>query len=136
MKKDITSRTDIELLVNSFYTSVQHDELIGPIFNDVAKVDWDKHLPKMYDFFETVILGQKGFKGNPMETHFKLNNEFPLKSEHFERWKNLFYNAINTNFEGDNASVAKQKATSIADLMLFKLSNQSGTITIKGRSDS
>ena len=126
MRKDITSREDIELLVNSFYTSVQHDPLIGPIFNDIANVDWNLHLPKMYDFFETIILGNRGFKGNPMEVHFKLNQQFQLKPEHFDRWKSLFYENVDINFEGENASAAKQKASSIADLMFFKISVQNG----------
>jgi len=128
MKKEIESREDIELLVNSFYASVQQDDLIGPIFNDIANVNWSHHLPKMYDFFETIILGHKGFKGNPMETHFKLNQQFPLKPEHFERWKALFFQTIDSHFKGNTATEAKQKATSIADLMFFKISNINGTI--------
>lgn len=130
MKKDIESREDVEVLVNSFYSRVQQDDLIGPIFNDVAKVDWGHHLPKMYDFFETIILGHKGFKGNPMETHFKLNRQFPLKPEHFDQWKSLFFATIDELFEGLNASEAKQKATSIADLMFYKINNLSGNINV------
>ena len=123
MKKDIETRTDIELLVNSFYQSIQKDDLIGPIFNNIARVNWEEHLPKMYDFFETIILGHKGFKGNPMETHFKLNQKFPLKTEHFERWKGLFQTNIDSLFSGTIAEEAKQKASSIADLMFFKITN-------------
>jgi len=134
MKTDIQTRDDIERLVNTFYTKVQQDELIGPIFNNVAKVDWAVHLPKMYEFFETIILGQKGFKGNPMETHFKLNQQFPLQPEHFERWKNLFYSTIDDLFEGTKADEAKQKATSIADLMFYKITTSASGITIRNPS--
>ena len=52
MKKDIENRTDIELLVRSFYDKVKIDDTIGYIFNDIAKVDWEKHLPVMYNFSE------------------------------------------------------------------------------------
>jgi hemoglobin len=54
-KKDIIDRTDIENLVNRFYDKVKKDDLIGFIFNDVAKLDWEKHLPTMYDFWEGII---------------------------------------------------------------------------------
>ncbi len=121
MKKDIHSREDIELLVNSFYQKVQQDSLIGYIFTEVAKVNWEHHLPKMYDFWETILLGQKGFKGNPMEVHFKLHQKHPLVEKHFERWKNIFYTTVDENFEGELAEQTKQKASSIADLMFFKI---------------
>ncbi|WP_367274609.1 group III truncated hemoglobin [uncultured Lutibacter sp.] len=49
--KDINNREDIELLVNKFYEKVKVDETIGYIFNEIANINWDKHLPKMYDFW-------------------------------------------------------------------------------------
>ena len=52
MKKDIANRTDIELLVNKFYDKVTADTTIGYIFTDVAKVNWELHLPRMYDFVQ------------------------------------------------------------------------------------
>lgn len=120
--KDLRSREDIELLVDSFYQKVQRDELIGYIFTDVAKVNWDHHLPKMYDFWEAILFGQKGFKGNPIEVHFKLNQKHPLLDSHFERWKSIFYATVDEHFSGEYAQLAKEKAQSIADLMFFKIS--------------
>lgn len=55
--KNLETRQDIEDLVNRFYDKVQKDETIGFFFNDVAKVDWDHHLPKMYSFWETLLRG-------------------------------------------------------------------------------
>jgi hemoglobin len=130
MKRELNSRDDIELLVNSFYERVQQDELIGHIFNDIAKVNWQHHLPKMYDFWETILFGQKGFKGNPMEVHFKLNQLHPLLAEHFERWKSIFFETVEEHFEGEFADFAKQKAQSIADLMFFKINIKDNPINI------
>jgi len=121
MNKDLETREDIELLVNSFYDRVQDDELIGYIFTDVAKVNWDHHLPKMYDFWETILFGRKGFKGNPMEVHFKLNKVHALEQKHFDRWKSIFFEIVDQHFAGEMALLAKQKASSIADLMLLKI---------------
>ncbi len=38
--KDITDRQDIIALVDSFYRQVREHALLGPIFNEVAKVNW------------------------------------------------------------------------------------------------
>ena len=134
MKKDLNTRRDIELLVDSFYQKVEQDDLIGHIFTYVAKVNWAHHLPKMYDFWETILFGEKGFKGNPMEVHFKLNQEYPLEERHFERWKDLFYSTVDEHFEGEFANLVKQKARSIADLMLYKISTSAKPIiTVKNK---
>lgn len=49
-RPDLTGRADIEILANTFYDKIRGDELLGFIFNDVAKTDWTAHLPKMYAF--------------------------------------------------------------------------------------
>lgn len=64
--RDIENREDIILLVNTFYDDVKADKTIGDIFNKVVAVNWDEHLPKMYDFWEGILLGGGAFKGNPM----------------------------------------------------------------------
>jgi hemoglobin len=121
MKNDINDRNDIILLVDTFYKNVALNKQIGPIFTDVAKVDWSHHLPKMYDFWESILFGKAIYKGNPMLTHFALNEQTPLQAEAFETWKNLFFQTVDDLFKGENADLIKQKAQSIADLMHFKI---------------
>ena len=55
MKKDITSKADIEMLVNRFYDKVKVDDLIGYFFTKVVQVNWDKHLPVMYRFWDNAL---------------------------------------------------------------------------------
>ena len=90
MKKDISTPTNVKLLVDSFYKKVRNDECIGYIFNDVAHVDWDDHLPKMYKFWEFALLGTATYKGNPMMKHIALNAKESLTETHFERWVELW----------------------------------------------
>ncbi|MGN8055490.1 group III truncated hemoglobin [Pedobacter sp. 22163] len=130
MKKDIHNREDIMLLVDTFYKNVALNKQIGPIFTDVAKVDWSYHLPKMYDFWESILFGKAIYKGNPMLTHFALNEQTPLQTEAFETWKNLFFQTVDDLFTGDNADLIKQKAQSIADLMHFKINSPQSKIKI------
>ena len=106
----IESKQEIILMVDTFYNKVKQDELIGPIFTDTAKVNWDEHLPKLYNFWEDLLLGTDNYKGRPFPPHFKLN----LQLEHFERWLSLFFDTIDENFTGLKANEAKERALRIA----------------------
>ncbi len=121
MKHDIRTRQDIELLVNTFYEKVKSDSVIGYIFNDVRKVNWDAHLPVMYQFWDNAIFYSGGYYGNPLKMHQSLHSSVQLKAEHFERWTNLFIQTVDELFAGEKAEVAKQRAISIATVMELKI---------------
>lgn len=121
MKIDIKGRADIELLVDEFYKKVQQDETIGYIFSDIAKVNWQKHLPVMYDFFENMLFYTGAYNGNPMQLHKHLNRVVPLTPVHFDQWYFLFSTTVDEHFTGDIASLAKQRAKSIATVMQLKI---------------
>lgn len=123
MKPDIQNTEDIKLLVDKFYDKAVADDSLGHIFTDVAKVNWAHHLPVMYSFWESTLLGITGYKGNPMDAHFKLNEKFTLTAEHFNSWKFLFIETVDEYFEGEIAAMAKERARSIADLMFYKIHN-------------
>ncbi|WP_294275679.1 group III truncated hemoglobin [uncultured Chryseobacterium sp.] len=119
--KKLETRQDIEHLVNSFYDKVVRDGTIGSFFNDVAKVNWNSHLPKMYSFWESILFGQMTYKGNPMGAHFPINELQAMEKRHFERWLELWISTIEENFTGENADMAVYKAQNIAKLMAFKM---------------
>ena len=119
--KKLETRADIELLVNRFYEKVADDEKIGFFFNDVAKVSWDRHLPKMYSFWETLLFGQISYKGNPMAMHFPINEKVAIEKHHFEHWIKLWTETVEENFTGEMAETAIYKATNIANLMSHKM---------------
>jgi len=121
MKKDIENRQDIQLLVNSFYEKVKQDPEIGFIFNDIVKVNWEKHLPVMYDFWENTLFYSGGYTGNPMEMHQRLHQRVPLTAAHFKRWTHLFTSTVDELFNGEKALLAKQRAISISTLMQIKI---------------
>ncbi|OQP64327.1 hemoglobin-like protein [Niastella vici] len=122
MMQDIKDRADIKQLVDTFYTKVRADETIGYLFNDVAKVNWEQHLPRMYDFWENILFQTGGFKGNPMVAHVQLHQKSPLSAAHFARWQELFLATVDELFKGDMAELIKQRARSIATMMLIKVS--------------
>ncbi len=121
MKPDIRNRDDIELLVNSFYEKVKRDEVIGFIFNDVARVNWEKHLPVMYDFWENIVFQTGNYAGNPMNIHVHLNRLVQFTKEHFKRWLQLFDSTTDELFTGKKATLIKERAQSIAEIIEAKI---------------
>lgn len=117
MKKDITCRADIELLINTFYEKVKKDNLLSHFFE---KVKWDRHLSIMYDFWENIIFQTGSYTGNPMNIHEKVMGKMQLNKNDFKKWLKLFVNATNELFEGNNAELAKNRAISIAGVMQNK----------------
>jgi len=123
-KPNIQTRNDIELLVNTFYQKVQKDDVIAHFFNDVVKLDWNKHIPVMYDFWESILLDRQSYKGNPMPAHVALNEKAPLQKEHFDRWIELFSSTVDELFIGEKAELAKTRALSIATVMRIKIARK------------
>ena len=117
MRRDIATEDDIKLLVDTFYDQVNQDELLSPVFNGFANVNWPEHLPVMYKFWSTVLFGSMAYKGQPFPKHMRL----PVDRKHFARWECLFTQTVDELFEGPKAAEAKQKAASIARIFQMKL---------------
>ena len=123
MKKDICSRQDIEQLITAFYEKVKPDPTIGFIFTEIVKINWQQHIPIIIDFWEGILLDNPVYQRNAMEVHYHLNNQISLQSEHFKTWLTLFNSTVDELFDGRIATLAKTRAKSIADVMLFKMNN-------------
>ena len=78
MKVDIGSRADIEKFIGNFYEAVKLDKTIGYIFTEVVEMNWEKHIPLIVDFWETILLDNPVYKKNAMEVHYDLNKKIPL----------------------------------------------------------
>jgi hemoglobin len=117
-KEDILNRQDIETIVNSFYIKVREDDMLSPMFNHV---DWDKHLPLMYDFWDNVLFYTGNYSGNPMVKHQIAHERNPMNSSHFDRWLSLFDNTLDASYAGKNTKLLKERAKSIATIMQIKI---------------
>ena len=120
-KTDITTREDIELLMNTFYNRLLADENINYIFTDVAKIDMKTHIPIIADFWESVLLHKNVYHNNTMKIHMDLNEKVPLTKIHFDTWLKYFNNTVDEFFEGNIALLAKQRAKSVATVMQIKI---------------
>lgn len=103
---DISTREDISIFVNEFYSRVLKDEQLAPFF---SKLNFENHLPKMIHFWTFALLNEPGYTTNVVEKHLNM----PLKAEHFESWLNHFSETIDSLFKGEIANQAKQRAALI-----------------------
>lgn len=120
-KTDILGRPEIVRLVNVFYAKVRKDAPLGHVFDGVAKVDWATHLPKICDFWDTVIFRAGTFRGNPLAAHAKLIAETPMGWELFERWLELFRETVVEMFAGENAVHIVRCAEDMAKVIHSKI---------------
>jgi len=121
MKKDITSRSDIEKVVNKFYEKINKDELIGFFFSEVVAVNWKKHIPLMCDFWENVLFYKGSYDGDPLTIHLNIHQKHPTLPQHFERWIQLFAECVDENYTGANSEKMKAHAIGIAGVMQKKI---------------
>ena len=117
MKKDITTRQDVILLVDCFYQKVGLNPLIGPIFHGILQESWQPHLNKMYAFWQTILFDVHEYTGSPFPPHRTL----PLEQIHFEVWLTLFTQTVTENFEGQKAEEAIWRAQKMGELFLHKI---------------
>lgn len=121
MMPDITTRKDIEKVVDLFYKKVRSDAVIGRFFTKVVAVNWEQHLPLMYTFWENVLFYTGEYEGNPIVTHRRIHEQYATRPEHFLRWLTLLDNSVDHYFSGPNAEKMKQHARAIATVMMQKI---------------
>jgi len=121
MKKDLENREDIILLVNTFYDNINKNKILSPIFNEIAKINWQDHLPKMYSFWASLLLGEHSYSGNPMQKHVELSKLTQMSELEFSEWIILFNKTVDNLFAGEKSDEAKTRAANIARLMLHKI---------------
>jgi hemoglobin len=124
MSKEIETIDDIKMLIDHFYSQVIQDPVIGHFFTTTIKMNWEKHLPVMYSFWENALFYTGGYTGNPMIIHQRIHQVFHLKAEHFDRWTFLFCAAVDYHFAGEKADLAKKTALNISSVMQIKLLNR------------
>ena len=120
MKQDIQNRDDVFKLVSTFYAKVRANEKIGYVFNEIIE-DWPSHLEKLTDFWETNLFFVSKFRGNPMQAHVDVDRHFnnTIEQKHFGEWLNMWFETVDELFEGDRASIAKNRARNMASNLLM-----------------
>jgi hemoglobin len=109
------TKQHIEKLVMHFYQKVQTDDMLGPIFNDTANVDWAHHIPLICQFWNSIMLKTNEYHGNAYTKHVMLGRETEITEQHFSRWLMLFQDEAQKHLPEAAALNIIDKATLIAN---------------------
>lgn len=122
MKKDITTRADIKLIITKFYNKLIADKEMLPFFEEIiAQNHLEKHLEVVTDFWEDMLFHSYKYKNNPMQKHIDFAKKMPFTKRNFTLWLNYLNDSIDNHFEGESAHIMKTRAQSISTIMQLKL---------------
>lgn len=121
VKPDIENKEDVARLIKLFYEKATVDPVIGHFFTTVIKLDWEKHIPLITNFWSTLLFGGQDYTGNPMEAHMKLNKLSTMEKVHFDTWVRLWTETVQEHFAGPKAEEAIMRGGTIAQIMHMKL---------------
>jgi hemoglobin len=120
-RRELDSRTEIHDLVVAFYREIVFDDLLGPVFGEVAEVDWSVHIPKLIDYWCRVLLRQPGYDGYILDAHRHVHGLEPLRTEHFDRWYTLWAETVDERWTGPIAEAAKLHAARTGAVLARRL---------------
>ena len=122
MRKQIENRDDITLLVATFYDKIRADKEIGFFFNETI-TNWEEHLEKLTDFWETNLFASKKYQGNPIIGHNAVDKKFDqqITSAIFGIWLNLWFATLDELFEGENVDILKRRARKMGTFLFMNI---------------
>jgi hemoglobin len=106
---------DLTSLLTEFYSVATSDAIIGSYF---AGVNMTRHIPRIADFWSTMLFHTSRYGGSAFEPHTRMPG---LDAEHFGRWVHILESTIDTRFEGPNAREMKHVARRVAYSMQVRL---------------
>ena len=118
---DLADRAGVEALLRRFYGRVLADELLAEPFAGVRAIGLDAHIPKMCDFWETVLFQAGSYRGSALSAHRGVHGRTPLSADHFVRWLAVWHRTVDEMYRGPAAEHAKVQAARIAWAMHLRL---------------
>lgn len=106
---------DLHSLLVEFYQRIAGDPLLAPYF---AELDMSAHLPRIVDFWSTLLFRSGRYTGNAFRPHLEM---LGLTGEHFERWLATLEATLDASHAGPNAERMKSFAHRVAYSMQVRL---------------
>jgi hemoglobin len=107
---DLATPADVHDLVTRFYREIVFDELLEPVFGEVAEVDWAEHIPKLIDYWCWILFGTGGYPASVTRVHRHLHELAPIRPEHCDRWFTLWVATVDAGWSGAQADRARAHA--------------------------
>ncbi|MES2798729.1 MAG: group III truncated hemoglobin [Bacteroidota bacterium] len=110
---DISTYDDCQLLIEKFYEKLLINKEINHFF---VHLNLEHHIPHVASFWAFILLDQAGYSSNMMKAHQNLQ----LKGNDFDVWLGLFHSTIDELFQGEKATLAKERSQLIAMTLRHK----------------
>ena len=110
---DLDTPAAVHDLVTRFYREIVFDDLLEPIFGEVAEVDWAQHIPNLIDYWCWILFGTAGFAGSVTRTHRDLHALHALEPVHCDRWFGLWSATIDADWAGPYAERSRSHAAKL-----------------------
>lgn len=121
-KPDISSKTDIKLIITTFYDKLLKDDEMFPFFEDIIqKNQLEHHLDVITNFWNDILFNTTDYRDNVMQKHLTKHSFVKFEKAHFAIWISYFTASITAFFNGENAERMKGRAQSIAMVMQVKM---------------
>lgn len=118
---DLVRRADVDALLLRFYNRVLVDDVLAEPFAQIQATGLESHLPRMGDFWETVLFRAGLYRGSALRPHRAVHDRHALNATHFLRWLALWNSTIDEMYQGPVAEHAKIQAVRIARAMHHQL---------------
>ena len=112
-RQDLATPAAIHDLVTRFYREIVFDDLLAPIFDEVAEVDWTIHIPNLIDYWCWIILGPPRYPGTVTATHRRLHAQQAITPAACDRWFTLWSAAVDESWAGPGADRAKAHSAAL-----------------------
>ena len=110
---DLSTPARVHDLVTGFYREIVFDELLEPVFGEVAEVDWAEHIPRLIDYWCWILFGGQPYGGAVARTHRHVHDLRAIGPEHCDRWFELWVLSVRERWAGPNADRAVQHAETL-----------------------
>lgn len=106
---------DIHDVLVAFYEAVEKDPMLAPYF---AGIDMREHIPRIADFWSTLIFHTGRYSGNAFRPHLDMPG---LTAEHFAHWLSTLERTVDARHAGPKAELMKELGHRVAFSMQMRL---------------
>jgi hemoglobin len=114
-RADLAGDADLRRVLDAFYAALARDPLLAPHF---AGLDMTEHLPRIADFWSTLLFRTGRYDGNVFRPHLAMPG---LTANQFVRWLAALDAAVRASHAGPTADRMVDLAQRIAYSMQLRL---------------
>lgn len=122
VKRDIKNIKDIRKIFDDFYSYLLPEAIMKPYFKHFDNQKIEEHKHQIVQFWNGILFQEEGYEGDPIATHKYIHHLKRMSDQAFEHWLSSFDRAIDKNFIGPNANLAKEKSRIFASIFKETLS--------------